>query len=140
MIAEKRVPDGLAWGFYPAFASSITTEAAQSYNVMVAPFWPGSFKGILFLSWEAMFKKDQGASYGEQLAVLANSWKAKFGCPDPAFIYTIPSSTLAPKITKPQAISGRSVAVEINRWPSTKAAADTDWPVLIEKVMSEVYK
>jgi len=140
MIAEKKVPDGLAWGTYPAFASSITTEAAQSYNVLVCSFCPGSFKGIIFLSGEAMFTKDQGANFGEQFTVLANSWKTKFGCPDPAFIYTIPSSTLAPKITKPKAIQGRSVAMEINSWPSAKAPANADWSALIEKVMGEVYK
>jgi sialate O-acetylesterase len=140
MIAEKRVPDGIAWGTYPTFASTITTEASQSYNVMVCPFWPASFRGIIFLSGEAMFKKDLGANFGEQFTVLANSWKTKFACPDPVFFYTIPNSVLAPKITKPQAIQGRSVAVEISRWPSVKAADNAVWPVLIEKVVNEAYR
>jgi hypothetical protein len=140
MIASKRVPDGIAWGTYPTFTSSIATEASQAYNVLVHSFWPGSFKGILFVSGEPLFKKDQGANFGEQFTVLANSWKTKFACPDPAFIYTIPSSTLAPKVTKPQAIQGRSVAVEISNWPSAKAAGNAEWSALIEKVMGEVYK
>jgi hypothetical protein len=140
MIAGKRVPDGVPWGTYPTFAGSVATDASQAFNVLVHSFWPGSFKGILFVSGEALFKKDQGANFGEQFTVLANSWKRKFACPDPTFIYTIPSSTLAPKITKPQAIQGRSVAVEINGWPNPKVPANTDWSALIEKVMGEVYK
>jgi hypothetical protein len=140
MIAGKQVPDGIAWGTYPAFTTSVATEASQAYNVLVHSFWPGSFKGILFVSGEALFQKDQGANFGEQFTVLANSWKTKFACPDPAFIYTIPSSTLAGKITKPQAIKGRSIAVEINNWPNPKAPANNEWSALVEKVMGEVYK
>ncbi len=147
MIASRSVPDGVAWGSYPALASSVTTEASQAYNVLVASFWPGSYKGILFVSGESLFKQDQGASFGEQFALLANSWKTKFACPDPAFYYTIPSSTLAPKITKPQTIQGKSAAVEIANWPSVKgkgkdatSAVDAGTTAVLEKVMSEVYK
>jgi hypothetical protein len=43
----------------------------------------------------------------------------------------MPSSTLAPKITKPEGIKGRSVAVEINK---------NDMTALIEKVLGEVGK
>jgi hypothetical protein len=121
MMTEKRVPDGKAWGIYPAFASEITTDASQGYNLRVHCFWPASFKGIIFLTGKAVVEKDQGAAFGEQLSALANSWKDKFGCPDPCFLYTIPSSTLAPSITKPQAIKGRSAAVEIGSW--TNAAS-----------------
>ena len=65
-----------------------------------------------------MVEADQGAHFGEQMAALANCWKEKFACRRPAvFFYTIPSSTLAPKITKPKAIKGRSIAMEINSWP-----------------------
>ena len=117
MIADKRVPDGQAWGIYPTLSGgSITTKAAQSYNVMVHSFWPGSFKGIVFLCSQKMFKADQGAHFGEQLSVLANSWKDKFGCPDPHFFYTIPTKKLAPKITKPASIKGASTALEIDQW------------------------
>ncbi len=140
LIADKRVPDGVAWGKYPTFTASVTTEASQAYNVLVASFWPGSYKGIVFVSGEALFKNDQGANFGEQFTVLANSWKTKFACPDPAFIYTIPGATLAGKLTKPQAIQGRSVAVEVNSWPNPKAAGNAEWSPLIEKIMSEVYR
>lgn len=140
LIAEKRAPDGIAWGTYPSFGGTITTEASQSYNVLTCPFTPGSFKGILFLSSEAMFKKDQGANFGEQFTVLANSWKAKFASPDAVFFYTIPSSTLAPKITPPKAIQGRSLALVIDRWPTAKAPAGTDWSALIDRVVGEAYK
>lgn len=155
MISERRVPDGRAWGTYPAFAGSVTTEAAHAYNVMVNCFWPGSFKGIIFLSNEAMFKNDQGANYGEQLSVLANSWKEKFArrqdsgqvCPDPYFFYTIPSQALAPKITKPETIKGRSAAFEIDHWLAAKrggkedaAAVNKQWMGLIDRVVKEVYE
>ena len=140
MMAEKRVPDGKAWGIYPTLATSITTDASQGYNIRTHCFWPASFKGIIFLTGKAAVEKDQGANFGEQLSALANGWKEKFGCPDPAFLYTIPSKTLAPGISNPKAIQGRSVALEINSWPNSKAPASTDWSVLIEKVMGEVYK
>jgi len=147
MMTEKRVPDGRPWGTYPKFSSSITTRAAQAYNVMVHCFWPGSFKGIIFLSNEAMFKKDQGANYGEQLSVLANSWKDKFGCPDPYFFYTIPSKALAPKISKPGQIKGKSAAFEIDHWLAAKrggkedaAAVNTQMLGLIDRVVKEVYE
>ncbi len=140
LIAGKRVPDGIAWGTYPTLASSAATEASQAFNVLVHSFWPGSFKGVLFLSGEALFKTDQGVKFGEQMAVLANSWKAKFGCPDPVFIYTIPSQALAPKITPPKDIQGRSTSVEISSWPNPKSADNAEWMPLVDKVMNEAYK
>ncbi len=146
MIAEKRVPDSEPWGKYPAFASEITTEAAQSFNVLTSPFTPGSFKGVIFLTGEAMFKQDQGAAFGEQLRVLANSWKTKFGCPDPYFFYTIPGVELAPKITKPKDITGQSKAFEIAAWPTAKAAKEDlaalekQMADLIDQIVREVYK
>jgi len=144
MIAEKRVPDGIAWGTYPAVAASVSTEAAQSYNVLTCPFTPASVKGVIFLSGGAMFKKDQGAKFGAQFTALANGWKAKFGCPDPVFFYTIPSQALAPKITKPQGIQGRSVAVEIDGWlgadPRNKeavAAAPARISALLDRIVQD---
>jgi hypothetical protein len=154
LMTTKAVPDSLGWGTYPKLGA-VVTESAQVYNVMVSPFAPASFKGIIFLTGKSMVEADQGALFGEQMAALANSWKASFAlqpssgqaCEDPQFIYTIPSSKLAPKITQPMAIKGRSVAVEINNWPSTKPdpknptpAEDTAMLALIEKVMSEFYK
>jgi len=141
MIAEKRVPDDVPWGIYPTFGGKITTEAAQSYNVLTCPFTPGSVKGIIFLAGEAMFKNDQGANFAEQFTVLANSWKEKFACEDPAFFYTVPSQALAAKVSKPGKINGRSIPLEINSWPLANpkdkdavTAVNTQMLGLIEKV------
>lgn len=135
MIADKRVPDGQAWGSYPTLSgASITTQAAQSYNVMVHSFWPGSFKGIIFLSGQKMFDAGQGANFGEQLSALANSWKDRFGCPDPQFFYTIPTKTLAPEITKPAGIKGASTALEIDQWLSAEQI-----PGLCDAVVTKAY-
>jgi hypothetical protein len=147
MIAEKRVPDGVAWGTYPSFGGKITTEASQSYNVLTCSFTPASVKGIIFLTGEAMFKQDQGANFGEQFTVLANSWKAKFGCPDAAFFYTVPSLALAAKVSKPGTINGRSMPLEINNWPlpnskdkDAAAAVNTQMLGVIDRIVGEVYK
>jgi len=147
MIAEKRVPDGVAWGAYPSFGGKITTEASQSYNVLTCSFTPASVKGIIFLTGEAMFKQDQGANFGEQFTVLANSWKAKFGSPDAAFCYTVPSPALAAKVSKPGTINGRSMPLEINNWPlpnskdkDAAAAVNTQMLGVIDRIVGEVYK
>jgi sialate O-acetylesterase len=147
MITEKRVPDGISWGTYPTFGGKITTEAAQSYNVLTCPFTPASVKGIIFLTGEAMFKKDQGANFGEQFTVMANSWKTKFGGEDPAFYYTIPSQALAAKVGKPGKINGRSIPLEISSWPlanpkekDAAAAVNAQMQALIEKIVGEAYK
>jgi hypothetical protein len=147
LITTKAAPDGQGWGSYPNLGALVKTDAAQVYNVMVSSFTPASFKGIIFLTGESMVDADQGSHFGEQMGALANCWKAKFACEDPHFFYTIPSPTLAPRITKPLAIQGRSVAVEINNWPSATPnpknpvpAEDTGTAALIEKVMTEVYK
>jgi sialate O-acetylesterase len=146
LIAEKRVPDGIAWGTYPAFGRVITTTAGQSYNVLTCPFWPGSYKGVVFLTGEGMFTKDQGANFGEQFTILANSWKEKFACPDPRFFYTIPNKTLAPKLTTPAGIKGASTAIEIDGWLNAKpgdkdaiASANTRIAALIERIIQAAY-
>jgi hypothetical protein len=114
---------------------------------LVHSFTPASFKGILFLSSEAMFKHDQGANYGSELTALANSWKNKFGGEDTRFCYTIPTKTLAPKITKPAAIKGASTAIEIDRWliarPEDKegaAAASARILQLFDQVVNAAYE
>ncbi|MEK0451829.1 MAG: hypothetical protein RL088_4097 [Verrucomicrobiota bacterium] len=147
LIAEKRVPDGIAWGTYPTFGRVISTTAGQSYNVLTCPFWPGSYKGIVFLTGEGMFTKDQGANFGEQFTVLANSWKEKFACPDPRFCYTIPSKTLAPKITPPAGIKGKSTPMEIDGWLNAKpgdkeaeASAKARFSAIIEKIVQAAYQ
>ncbi len=116
MTASRSVPDGAAWGSYPTLASSVTSKAAEAYNVLVHSFTSAGLKGIIFLSSPEMFEKDQGANYGEQVSVLANSWKERFGGKDPQFVYTIPSKELAPKITKPAEIKGQSTTIEITDW------------------------
>ncbi len=83
---------------------------------MIHSFTPISLKGVIFLSSPAIIEKDQGGTFGEQMSALANSWKKRFGGEDPQFVYTIPSAYLAPKITKPKLIDGRSTAVEIGDW------------------------
>jgi hypothetical protein len=116
LMKTRRVPDARPWGTYPSMKSSITTTASQTYNVMVHSFTPGSFKGVIFFPAKDVFAKDQGALYGEQLSALANGWKELFGGADPYFFYAVPSSTLAPKISKPQGIKGKSAGFEINSW------------------------
>ena len=125
MTATRAVPDGAAWGSYPTLASSVTSEAAQTYNVLVHSFTPGSFKGIIFLASPEMFTRDQGANYAEQLSALANCWKDRFGGQDPNFIYTIPNKALAPKITTPEKIKGKSTAVEITEWSEITQVIET---------------
>jgi hypothetical protein len=100
-------------------SAGITSDAAELYNVMVASFTPASLKGIVFLAGPAMVAADQGAHFGEQLAALANCWKRAFGCEDPRFVFTLPSKALAPKVTPPTGITGKSTAVEIEQWLQT---------------------
>ena len=128
LMNTKAVPDGIAWGTYPTLGGAVTTEASQVYNVMVSPFTPGSFRGIIFLANQQMVADDEGPYFGEQMSALANCWKEKFGCEDPQFIYTVPGKTLAPKITPPGKIKGRSTGVEISSW--------SDWDKVIEAAVS----
>jgi hypothetical protein len=148
LIAGKKSQDLNGWGTYPTLAAAFRpSEASQGYNVLVHSFTPASFKGILFLSSEAMFKHDQGANYGSELTALANSWKNKFGGEDTRFCYTIPTKTLAPNITKPAAIKGASTAIEIDRWliarPEDKegaAAASARILQLFDQVVNAAYE
>lgn len=121
MIRTKSVPDHAAWGKYPTLAESISTTASETYNVLVHSFTPASFKGIIFLCHQDMFTADQGAHYGEQLSALANSWKQLFGGADPHFFYALPSPALAPKISQPQGIKGKSTGIEISSWTEKEA-------------------
>jgi len=148
MMATRRVPDGVAWGSCPSLSGSVgKSEATQAYNVMVHSFTPASFKGIIFLCSEKMFEGDQGANYGPELSALANCWKGKFGCEDPHFFYTIPNKVLAPKVTKPTKIKGKSTACEIGHWLTAKRGDEKDMAVvnkqllrLVELVIKEAYE
>ena len=94
----------------------MTSKASEVYNVRVHSFTPGAFKGILFLSCEKMVEEDGGANFGSELSAHANSWKERFSGEDPRFIYTIPGRELAPRITAPKTIRGKSTGVEIGDW------------------------
>lgn len=128
MIATKRVPDAVPWGAIPSLASSVTTTASQTHNVLVESFTPASLKGIVFLSGPDMVAEDGGALFGEQMSALGNCMKSKFGGTDIPFFYTIPASSIAPKITKPSAIKGASHAIEINAWADTSAILESIGP------------
>ena len=147
MITGRKSLEPNGWGTFPTLTvEGIPSEAAQSYNVMVHSFTPASFKGIVFLCSEAMFKNDQGASFGEQFAVLANDWKERFACPDPHFFYTLPTKTLAPKLTAPAAITGKSTAIESDGWLNAKpgdndaaAAANARLSAYFDKIIQAIY-
>jgi hypothetical protein len=133
MMKTKRVPDGVPWGKYPTLAGSITTHASDTYNVLVHSFTPASFKGVIFLCNKAMIAVDQGANYGEQLSALAHSWKQGFGG-EPEFFYTIPGKGLAPKVTGPEHIKGKSTGMEINAWSDSAELGK-----MIDQAVSTVY-
>jgi hypothetical protein len=117
MIATKAVPDGAKWGNYPSrTASAGDSKATQTYNVTVHSFSPTALKGVIFLTSDVQGADDQAANFGPEMSALANCFKAKFGDADAEFIYTIPSKALAPKITAPKAIKGKSTAIEIGDW------------------------
>ncbi len=142
IIRTKDVPDDAAWGSYPTFGSAVSTKASENYNVLVDSFTPGSFKGIVFLAGPGSVK-DGGQHFTEQMTALANGWKKRFGCEDPFFCYTLPSRSLAPKITAPQGITGKSQAIELTAWPSPdKQATQENADVLrgiIDAIMAAAY-
>jgi len=118
MIATKAVPDDAAWGSFPSFGNTVSTDATQVFNVLVASFRNTRVKGIVFMTEPGMFATDDGANFGPEMSALANGWKRHFNNEtDPHFIHTIPAKSLAPKITRPAAIEGSATAVEITAWP-----------------------
>jgi predicted HAD superfamily phosphohydrolase YqeG len=72
-----------------------------------------------------MVADDQGAKFGPEMTVLANSVKSRIGLwhkdVDVPFYYTVPNKALAPKITQPK-IKGANTAVEIGDWLETNDA------------------
>ena len=141
MIETKAVPDAAAWGHYPSPAPQIGDSlATTTYNVYVECFSPAQLSGIVFLCGKAMAAEGQGAKFGSEMSVLGNCLKTKFGAGDVPFIYSMPSSTLAPKITKPESIKGRNAAVETSKWPDPKDPASSDLTALIDKVLGEIGK
>ena len=65
---------------------------------------------------------------------MANSWKKHFGG-DPAFIYTVPAKSLAPKVAKPEGIDGASKGVEVSAWTGAEALAP-----MMEAILAEAAK
>jgi len=119
LIAAKR-PHPTGWGGYPTFGGEVTSTAAQAYNVMTTPFADFRFKGVVFLTAPKMVAADEGASFAAQLPALAASWRATFGG-DPAFYYTLPAKSLAPKIAAPQGIAPPGGAIEVTEWNEAAA-------------------
>jgi hypothetical protein len=119
MIATKAVPDGKPWGSYPALGSrkGVDSPATVVYNIYVCPFAPTALSGVIFITASGMTARDGGENFGPEMSALANCLKTKFGCADDVpFIYTIPSKALAPKLTAPASIKGKSTPVEITSW------------------------
>ena len=121
MMKTKAVPDGSSWGQLPSSKPEVGDSTATfEYNVYVHCFTPTALSGILFLTGESMVADDQGANFGSEMSALANSFKTRFSLgpdgKDIPFIYTVPSKTLAPKLTQPNGIKGQSIAVEIGDW------------------------
>ncbi len=77
---------------------------------------------------EAMVADDQGADFGPEMSALANCFKTRFALwqdgEDIPFIYTVPSKALAPKLTQPRAINGKSTAVELGDWLELEKVID----------------
>ena len=146
MMATKAVPDGEAWGKFPAFAGSVETDATFYHNGMVASFKRTQLKGIVFMTEASNVAQADGAHFGEQMSALANGWKRHFqGEKDPHFVYTIPSRELAPKVTQPTNIKGASTAFTVNAWPEQKkkgrynAGEHDALKGLVEAVMQAAY-
>ena len=139
LMKTRRVPDGAPWGKLPNLMSSIQTDAAQTYNVLVHSFTPASFKGIVFLSGPATVKADQGRHFGEQMTALANCWKERFAGHDPFFFITVPSRELAPQVTTPEGITGRSRLLTIEAWPTLKSSDHDQTRTLLDRIVADAY-
>ena len=109
-------------GALPRFpgAKAVKTPATMTYNMLIAAFGPVNFKAAICLTPKSFIGDDQGAAFGPQFAVMANCWKETFAAGDKDvdthFIYTMPGKKLAPKVTKPAAIKGKTTAFEMNEW------------------------
>jgi len=103
-------------------------------------FTPMAMKGIILLSSPEMTGPSDVASFGSELTVLANSLKDRFSLAEKVgpeagnkmlFAYTMPSETLAPGITRPEGIRGKTLEVPITDW--------SDVTRLIESLMDVAY-
>jgi sialate O-acetylesterase len=113
MIETKAVPDGQPWGKYPSPQPNVgDSKATQVYNIYVLPFAPAALSGVIFLTSDPMTSGGGAANFGPEMSVLANCFKAKFGGDDFPFIYTVPAKDKAPKLSRPDAIKGKTIPVE----------------------------
>ncbi len=75
---------------------------------------------IMCLTGKGFVAEDEGAGFGPQFSVMANCWKDAFArgkeVIDPHFIYVMPGKELAPKITAPTGIKGKSMAYPTKEW------------------------
>jgi hypothetical protein len=129
MMATGKVPDEVPWGSLPKLAGDVTSKAGETYNVLTHSFTPASLKGIIFLTSPEMVAGDQASLFGEQMTALANGWKQRFSAPgNPRFIYTVPSKTLAPAVTRPKGIRGASTAITVDKWSEVETVLDAATP------------
>jgi len=149
ILAAKRFDEGQASVALPRLGASAGggSNATLSYNMLISAFNPANFKGVICLTPQSFFAEDAGANFGSEFSVMANCWKESFGGADPHFFYTIPSNDLAPKITRPKGIKGRSTSYEIGHWLTAKRGDKEDMEAvnrqllgLIALVVKEVYE
>ena len=140
-------------GAIPSFpgVKKIESKATRHFNQSICAFTPGNFKAILFLTGKDSMGETEGADFGKQFAVMANSWKDAFArgkeVIDPHFVYALPSSELAAKVTKPEGIKGKNTPVDLKEWVSikydTKKKTSTYNPGMLDfldQVVKSAYK
>ncbi|MDT8390735.1 MAG: hypothetical protein RRC34_09545 [Lentisphaeria bacterium] len=117
-------------GALPVFPGSdhIETSATMTYNQLISAFSPGNFKAILCLTGKGFMDDAEGVDFGPRFAIMANCWKETFARStssgqahgqegvNPHFVYVLPSGRLAPALTRPAGIMGRSTSIELDEW------------------------
>ena len=102
-------------------AARVNTPATTRYNLVVAPYGPANFKGVICFTPKSFMGDNEGASFGNEFQVMVNCWKDTFAYGkrvlDPHFVYTVPTRSLAQRLTVPSGIKGMSTAVEMAQWP-----------------------
>ncbi len=137
-------------GAMPRFpgAKAVETPATMTYNMLIAAFGPGNFKGVICLTPGSFMGEDEGANFGRQFSAMANSWKETFAYGkqviDPHFFYTVPDKTLAPKITAPMRIKGKSTAYPMKEWLSVgyanrQSVVGEDLKAFLDAAVNTIY-
>ena len=138
-------------GAMPRFpgAKAVETEATMTYNMLIAAFGPANFKGVICITPESFMGENEGANFGPQFSAMANSWKETFAYGkeviDPHFIFTMPSKELAPRITAPTEIKGKSTAYPVNQWLSVgfenrQSVVGDELKTFLDAAVKAVYK